>query len=45
MRKTIYEAIGGQALLFGAIGVLALMALLFLDQIYDLTPHEIVNES
>lgn len=45
MRKTIHQAIGGQALLFLFIGIFALIALFFLDQEYHLTPRDIVVEA
>ncbi len=45
LRTKIYQAIGGQALLFIVIGVLTTIALFFLDQEYPLTGKDIVVEA
>lgn len=45
MVKAIKQAIGGQALLFLVIGILAAIALFFLDQEYPLTGKDIVVEA
>lgn len=45
MRKRIHNVIGGQALLFIVIGLLILIALFYLDGIYELEPRDIVVEA